>query len=458
MKRLFALFLILATLFLYACAPTATPPAGGDGPTDPPAGETPPPEDDPANDIPETPPTYGAEGIFAGSETSIPILRINTAGSAPIVSREEYLSAAVSMTGKWSFSGVSATVRGRGNSTWEYFEKKSYRLKFDKRYDLMGMGAAKDFVLNACPMDISLMQNYAALKLAVAIGSDYAPECGFVQLYVNGSYEGFYLLSERIEEDRERVDIGDGKSGAVDVGYLIEFGGNVDWRGKPFFRMQPVEVDGSLYEWRYNFFGVVKSPDEEVCNQAQLNYISNYVNRVNEAILRGDFDTFTSLCDLDSFVDYVLVNQLFLNNDMDFSLYMYKEAGGKLKLGPVWDFDQACGNSIKAGNGYEGWRVNEHISWVSALMEMPKFREHFLNKWIECYPTISAMPADIAAKAKHMEKAIARNYDRWQVIGQPYWRITEEAAAFTTYEQFLSRLTKWFENRIAWIDKQLGFE
>ena len=46
----------------------------------------------------------------------------------------------------------------------EYFEKKSYRLKFDKRYDLMGMGAAKDFVLNACPMDISLMQKWATEK------------------------------------------------------------------------------------------------------------------------------------------------------------------------------------------------------------------------------------------------------------------------------------------------------
>ncbi len=456
MIRFLVLFLLVTVPFLYACAPTATPPAGGEGPTDPPAGETPDPEDDPTNDIPDTPPAYGAEGIFAGSETSIPILRINTAGGAPIVSREEYLGATVSMTGKWAFSGVSATIRGRGNSTWEEFEKKSYRLKFDKRHDLMGMGAAKDFVLNACPMDISLMQNYAALKLAAAIGSDYATECGFAQLYLNGAYEGLYLVSERIEEDRERLDIGDGKSGATDVGYLVEFGGNVDIAGKPFFRMYPVEVYGEFYAWRNFFFGVIKSPDVEVCNQAQLNYISNYINRVNEAILRGHYDTFASLCDVDSFVDYALVNQLFLNNDMDFSLYMYKEAGGKLRLGPVWDFDQACGNSIKAGSGYEGWRVNEHISWVSSLMEMPKFRELFLNKWVECYPMICAMPADIIAKAKHMEKAIARNYERWQVIGQPYWRMTEEAATFTTYDEFLNRLAKWLENRIAWIDKQFG--
>ena len=125
MKRWLLLFLTLSVLFLYSCTPAVTPPVGGDEPTDPPAGETPPPEDDPANDIPATPPTYGAEGIFAGSETSIPILKINTAGGAPIISREEYLSATVSMTGKWAFSGVSATVRGRGNSTWEYFEKKS---------------------------------------------------------------------------------------------------------------------------------------------------------------------------------------------------------------------------------------------------------------------------------------------------------------------------------------------
>ena len=454
MKRFLLLFLTFAMLFLYACAPIV-PPAGGE---EPPAEEMPAPEEDLTQDIPETPPAYGAESIFSGSETSIPILKITTAGKEPILSREKYLSATVSMTGKWSFSGVSATVRGRGNSTWEYFEKKSYRLKFDKRLDLMDMGAAKDYVLNACAMDMTFMQNYAALKLAAAIGADYTPECHFVQLYVNGAYEGLYLLSERIEEDRERVDIGDGASGNADVGYLVEFGGNVDTKGKPTFRVRPVEIQGELYAWRDNFFAVVKSPDEEVCSNAQLAYISDYVNRVNEAILRGDYATFASLCDVESFVNYALVNQLFLNNDMDFSYYMYKKEGGKLYLGPVWDFDQACGNSEKVGTRYDGWRVNEHNSWVSSLMYMPEFLALFRAKWIECYPLISAMPADITAKAQHMEKAIARNDARWNAIGNPYWRMTEEAATFTTYAQFLSRLTKWFENRISWIDKQFGIE
>ena len=456
-KRLTVLLLLLALAMLFsACVgtPPETPPA--DTPNgDTPGGDTTEGDFTDKNDpTPPAKPGYSENGIFGGSETEIPTIRINVKGGATIESRDVYLDATVSCDGEHALSGVAASVRGRGNSSWEYFEKKSYRLKFDKKQDLLGMGAAKDFLLISSAMDLSMMQNYAALRLSAALGADYAPECAFAHLYLNGRYNGLYLVSERIEEDEERLDIGNGMEGGTDVGYLIEYGGNVDLTEKNLFQLYPVEYKGEWYAWRDWFFGVVKSPDEDFCTAAQLQYITSYVNRVNTAIYQKDYQTFSSLCDEESFLNYVLVNELFLNNDLDFSYYMYKKPGGKLYLGPVWDFDQSCGMSEKVGNRYTGWSVNRYDSWVTALLEMPEFREHLIDKWIENYALIHTMPADIKAKATYMRADINRNYRRWQVIGQPYWRITEECAGYRTYDEFLARLTLWLENRTKWIDGQ----
>ncbi len=469
-KKLTALLLLLVlSMLLSACVgtPPETPPTpGGDTPNgDTPGGDTPngdaPGGDRPNDDhtdkndpAPPATPGYSENGIFGGSETEIPTLRISVKDGATIESRDTYLKATVSCDGKNALLGVGASVRGRGNSSWEYFEKKSYRLKFDKKQDLLGMGAAKDFVLVSSAMDLSFMQNYAALRLSAALGSDYTPECAFAHVYLNGKYNGLYLVCERIEEDEERLDIGNGLQGGVDVGYLVEFGGNVDRTEKNLFQLYPVEHEGRRYAWRDSFFGVVKSPDEDVCTAAQMAYITDYLNRVNTAIFKKDFNTFSSLCDVDSFATYVLVNELFLNNDLDFSYYMYKKPGGKLYLGPVWDFDQSCGMSEKVGNRYTGWSVNQYDCWVTSLLDMPQFREWVMDKWVQNYALIHAIPTDITAKATYMRADIHRNYRRWSVIGQPYWRMTEECAAYTTYDQFLSRLTLWLENRMKWIDGQ----
>lgn len=454
-KRLPLLLLLLVALLLSACVgtpPEAPPTPGGDTPGGDAGNEDYTDESDPT---PPAVPEYSAEGIFGGSETEIPTLRLNVKNSATIESREEYLSATVSCDGAHPLTGVAATVRGRGNSSWEEFEKKSYRLKFDKRQNLLGMGAAKDFILISSAMDLSLMQNYTAFRLAAALGADYVPECAFVHLYLNGAYHGLYLVTERIEEDRERLALGNGLGGGTDVGYLIEFGGNIDLTDKNLFQLYPVEHEGQIYAWRNWFYATVKSPDEDFCNAAQVQYIADYVNRVNRAIYTKDYATFSSLCDVDSFVNYVLVNELLLNNDLDFSYYMYKKPGGKLYLGPVWDFDQACGMSAKVGNRYTGWSVNEFTSWVTALLDMPQFRERLVNQWNDHYALIHAIPTDIAKKATYMRAHINRNYRRWKVIGQPYWRMTEEVASYTTYDQFLDRLTLWLQNRIKWIDGQL---
>ena len=389
---------------------------------------------------------------------TIPDLIIKTESGRPIESKEDYLVASVTLSGntEYPIELEGAQIRGRGNSTWSQFDKKPYRLKFDEKVDLLGMGAARDFILLSNAMDMTMMNNYAAFTLMSQLTDEFTPECAFVHLHINGRYMGVYLVTERIEVDKERLDIGKGDSTNLDVGYLIEFGGNIENDEKPKFTLSAVTYNGKTIEWRKNFRGAIKSPDETVCTEDHRKYIDRYVEKVNKAIYTQDFKTFSELCDVDSFVCAVLVNELFLNNDFDFSMYMYKEAGGKLYLGPIWDFDQSCGISSKSGGTMKGWTVSKYPSWITSLLEMPEFYNLVKEKWIENYDLIHSLVSDIYAKAEEMEYDIDLNFRCWDVLGKPYWRMTEEMADLDTYEGFLDRLAWWLDNRIVWIDKEFG--
>ena len=134
MKRKFILFafFIISLIFLFSCSGTEQ---GGN--------------------------TQNPATTSAPAET--PTIRITTEGNAPITSKEDYVKATVSLEDSGQdFENYSGKIRGRGNSTWLYFDKKPYRLKFNTAVDLFGMGENKDYVLLANAMDMSMLNNYAA--------------------------------------------------------------------------------------------------------------------------------------------------------------------------------------------------------------------------------------------------------------------------------------------------------
>lgn len=391
----------------------------------------------------------------AKKKVQTPTISISTEGGEPITSRDVYIAATVSLekSDGEDFKNYPAQIRGRGNSTWNNFEKKPYRLKFDFGVDLFGMGENRDYVLLANAMDMSQLNNYAAFTLADILGMEYNCQCKFVNVIINGQYKGLYLLTEQIEVSNTRVDIGGKESKEVDTSYLVEFGGNVASDKEKFtFKLNPVIAGDKVYEWRSGFIAAVKSPSDTVCTNRQLDFISSYVNEVNAAIYKGDFKRFCELCDLDSFVSNVLVNEVLLANDFDFCFYMYKKKGGKLYLGPVWDFDQACGISIKSGTTFEGIEVSKYISWIEALLEMPEFYEAARNKWIEFSDEIHALPDHLLEKSKEIRKDINKNFILYD-ISETYWKQTEDTKDFVTYNEFRDRLIFWLDNRIIWLDK-----
>ena len=110
--------------------------------------------------------------------------------------------------GKQTLNSALKQIKGRGNSTWG-LEKKPYNIKFDKKTDLFGMGKAKKWTLLANHYDRSLIRNIAAYELAQRIGLPYTCLYQPVDLYINGTYLGNYLVTESVEVGATRVDIND---------------------------------------------------------------------------------------------------------------------------------------------------------------------------------------------------------------------------------------------------------
>ncbi len=390
--------------------------------------------------------------------SSLPAIRITTEGGAAIISTEDYVRATVTLTEKSegdSLTGVGARIRGRGNSTWKFFDKKPYRLKLDESADLLGLGKEKDFVLLANAGDPTILHNYALFTLADIFGDTVTSDCRFVSLYLNGAYEGVYLLCEQNEAGDGRVPVKDGGSG-TDIGYLIEFGGNAADPPKYSFTLDPVAAGGVTYAWRQGFVATVKHPEEDDLTAAQAAYIKSYVNRVNAAIFRGDYATFASLCDTESFASAFLANMILLNCDMDFSLYFYKPAGEKLCFGPLWDADQAAGTSLKSGTITEGWYVSRYEHWFTALLKMPEFRAEVEEMWQTHREEIRLLPVHLASVAEGMAADIAMNDLRHASSSTPYWRQCPEHMGYTTYEEHFDFFYSWLTERIAWMDGELS--
>ncbi len=389
---------------------------------------------------------------FAPRRVNLPVLRITTDNLAPIVSRDEYLDGQMSLesniVGEPAVIG-GIEIRGRGNSTWDLFPKKPYRLKLADRQPLLGMPSSRDWVLLANYSDKTMLRNALAMQLGTAIGMPWAPRSAFVEVYINDRYEGVYQLIENIKIAAGRVEIDE--LGADDVapdvltgGYLLE----VDFRR-----------DGHTIVTAHDELPIVfQDPEEPV--QAQEDYIRNYLDEFEAVLRTDDFANpatgYAAYIDADSFIRWFLVNEVFRNYDarMATSCWMYKPRGEKLHMGPLWDFDIGAGN-INYGDGFmtTGWWVRSG-PWFSRLFEDPAFASRARQMWNEIRDAqLAEMMQSIRARASTLQQAQLNNFQRWPTLENYVWpnfRVTG------SYEGELEYLESWLTARIAWMDSQFN--
>ena len=335
-------------------------------------------------------------------------------------------------------------IEVRGYSS-QLFPKKQYGLEL--RGDdaaLLGLPADDDWVLAAPYNDKSLMRNVLAFRTARSIGR-YAPHTRFVELVLNGDYRGIYALTQRIELGKGRVEVNEkGVSG----GYILEMTSDNQSRGEAHF-LPPVTRRPILYT----------DPDRDDLGAREARWIRSWVGRFERALYRGG--NWRRYLDVPSAVDYLLLQELFKNEDAFYSsTYFHKGRGERLAMGPVWDFDVAMGNSIHGRSRHLPGLMLPERTWTERLYRKPGFTRQLARRWRELRR--AGLKRDvmraIARMSAELRNPAARNFKRWRILGRyvpPNPRDPRTGRYRTTWRSEVSFLRSWLSRRIAWLDRGL---
>lgn len=378
--------------------------------------------------------------------TGLPVIDIQGVTTTQIhANKDTEYSVTLSIRGTDEYPGLSsatATIKGRGNSTWNW-PKKPYKIKLSNSAGLLGMSASKHWVLLANIVDKTLMRNLVAMKIASMMTNlEWTPSCVPVELYIGGQHLGSYLLIEQVRVAENRVNITEikpPKNGATAIapaegGYFMELDfhndepvqwedphgktrnahGSSDYDGIPFALKSP-DVDD------FTKNGVVSSEFAQY-----LNYIKQYVYDAAEALYAENFKYpgtelgYDEYIDVDSFIDYWLVFELMGNHELSNpgSVYMYKKSQGKLYAGPCWDFDWG---TLTDDTGYNvalhpltnliNW--TEDSIWYGRLKEDPAFRQALGARFRELLSQFQTIPDYMDKWERQLAVSAIYNFKMW---------------------------------------------
>ncbi len=399
--------------------------------------------------------------------TRLPTVEINVFGGETITDREEYKNATVAIygqpAGKTSIDLESTPVRirGRGNSTWNFSDKKPYKLKFDTKVSVLGMEAAKKWVLLANYADKTLIRNSVALDIAKVLDNMecYASQYP-VDLFVNGEYAGVYSIGQQIEAGDGRTYV-KRSSSLVDSGFFLEVGGaekGDEGEDTSSLSSRPDVISGTLTRNVQ-----IKLPDESALTTKQATYIKNYVELADTAVSR--LENYDNYIDVDALVDWFIMIELSFNSDSCFrrSVFMKKDAGGKLEMGPVWDFDLAFGGSIADYGQYESWaclNTQYHYvstNWMTYLMRDDSFKAVLYERWQQVKEELLETAQGAVDSYSAMTAPSAENNFRiWDILGVGVTMEPDYTAYIATYDGQIQYLKSFIESRWQWMDEEIS--
>lgn len=449
--------------------------------------------------------------------SKLPLVYINTKDGYGITSKETYKQATMKIQGNDSFNSTNTTlydggisIRGRGNSTWNMgYSKLPYKIKLDSKTNLLGFGNSKHWALLANYMDESLLRNKTSYDLSGKMGMVYLKSTN-VEVILNGVYAGNYQLVGNVRIDKSRVNIHNWEDVASDAAkaiakkegikgeakdaledYMTEHlewitSGSLSYNGKTYqiedyytdlpkdssgktdvsggylFELDAYYDEVSKFHTKKNQPIMFKNPEFANTNTELFTAAQNYVQAVEDSINSEDYYTtyngekkhYTDLVDLDSLVRYLMLNEFYWNTEtMKKSTYMYKDLGGKLFIGPVWDMDWTSNSQISAGetSNYRAWMVvtrsaeAQANSWYKTLIGDP----YFVTKLYECYKENRQNFEDIVKtggildqQKEYLLESGNANYQAGYLMHR------------STFESEVERLRTFLKNRLDWMDQQ----
>ena len=348
----------------------------------------------------------------------------------------------------------------------------------DKEVSILGMPKESDWVLMNPFSEKTLMQNYLAYMWSNRIGQ-YAVRTRFVEVFVNqstgskvdyaGDYQGVYIFMERIKIDDDRVDIA--KLGPSDNAEPDITGGYI-WKKD---KWDAGEIGFNAGNQTYQFF----EPSQAEITFEQEQYLTNYINEFYSVLQGPNFadpvNGYAKYIDVDSWIDHHIMVELTKNIDgFRLSTYYHKDRNGKIKMGPIWDYNLSLGNA-DYNNGWlsTGWYHDvlgdgEYPYW-RRLFQDPNFAQKYIDRWQELRQdelSTARLMADIDALTNLLSDGngnypvgnnptqvsnnpIVRNYKKWQVLANdewPNWFVNP------SWIEHVNWTKNWLRERVEWWD------
>lgn len=435
----------------------------------------------------KAPCTDHGEDVFC---THLPLMEVNTDGPVP----EPFIGEAD--MGVRNYETVSASVRYfdsetennhltddpvvveraqfriRGASSRK-FDKKSYLVRFTEDdmltgldVSLSGMTADSSWALHGPFLDKTLIRNYLCYNLAGEI-MEYAPNCRFCELFVNGEYMGLYLLTEKIGYNKDgRISFTETDPNMAVTSYIVQ----VDRGAKdPKYDMVTFGRYSFLTRQKedYNRYKMSIVYPGKTLTDRQHDYIASDFSRFEKALFSFDYNDpekgYQRYIDVQSFVDFFLINEFSLNYDAPgLSTYLYKDVSGKLKM-CVWDFDRAFDYYYYPYLSLETFCLKGEM-WYARLFKDQAFvdqvvkrytnlRKHFFNE--------EYLLQYIDDTIAYLGPAIERNYEKWgysfcsRYQGRDYDFVTPSYRNVRTYDQSIRQMKDAITARLSIMDNSL---
>ena len=374
--------------------------------------------------------------------TGLPIINLLTDGSVQIDSKEDYVEGDVSLDGRRDFeslSDLSMKIRGRGNSTWFIHPKKPFQMKLSEKSAFLGMPEDKKWLFLAEYSDKTMLRNTMAFELGYMSNLDWTPAGEFAEVYLNGEYNGTYNITQKVEASSNRVALGD-------TGYLLELD-----------QLDRIDPDDVFFESTVTekFIINIKEPELNYGSE-EFRYIENLIAEFEGALFGANFQDenmgYKQYINLESFIDWYLISEITKNVDSRWysSIYLNVMPGEKIKMGPLWDFDLAFGNTDYADTQYyEGWWVRFN-PWYERLFQDPAFTQMVKDRFIYFKDNEDLIIQKIDEYAEKLKWAQAENNNKWQTIGTYVW---PNPVIYDTYQEEVDHLKNWYLARMEWLEE-----
>ncbi|MEF9951162.1 MAG: CotH kinase family protein [Clostridium sp.] len=406
---------------------------------------------------------------YVNFESHLPVVVINTKGNE--ITRDKVNASIQVFDNKYGVNNITkeasiksdVTIKARGRSSFS-FPKKQYLIDFvkdngsSKAYSVMGMPKNSEWVLNGPYADKSLMRNYLAYTLSSKI-MDYAPKVKYCEVFLNkdngnsitmDDYVGVYIMVESIAVGENRVNISRKMKELDTTSYIVA-------RNKP--REDDVLIDTYTTKMKRGNPLVIDYPGKEDITTGQVNFIESDFDQIEKRVYSMMYADphlgYREYIDVDTFLDYVVINEFFYNVDAgNLSVYFHKEPGGKLRAGPVWDFNISLGNYPEAKD-HQKLRMIDY-PWFEKLLTDEYFLDKVKSRYLELRKTFlneKHLLSYIDKTVESLGPAKDRNFKVWGEVFNQYTWPNPENPRTKSYEEEISLMKNFIIEHGRWMDK-----